>query len=353
MKTTILLFKGFLALSILASCSKGGSSVSTTPPPPASTNNELLVTFSKNEIAADGFDEAIIKVKDQNNVDLTASSIIYINDAQVNSPVFYTNQAGSYNIKASSGSKQSAVTTLKAVVPSASPFTQKVLAEVFSGTWCGICPGTIIPLENYTNSNPNVISVGVHGPNGSSDPFQYVFDSQLRNSLSVGGVPTVILNRNIKWNNTNTALNQLAQQKAPLGLALESNINGSTITVITKVKFDVSTSIPLKLVVMLVEDGILYDQANYGHFGLPNPIPNFRHKNILRAAATDIFGDVIPVTAQVKGATWEKSLSFTTGSYNISNLYIVATVVYGTNSQNRKGSLNTQIVAAGKNKDFD
>ena len=351
MKTTIPLFTCLLALFILSSCSKGGGSATPTPPTP--TNNELLVTFSKNEIAADGFDEAIIKVKDLNNADVTGSATIYVNDVQISSSVFYTNQAGSYSIKAISGSKQSTIATIKAVVPSASPFTQKVLAEAFSGTWCGICPGTIIPLENYTNTNPNVISVGVHGPNGSSDPFQYVFDSQLRSTYSVSGVPTVLLNRDIKWNNTNSQLIQLAQQKAPLGLAFETSVNGSTIIVKTKVKFDVSTSIPLKLIVMLVEDGILYNQANYGHFGLPNPIPNFRHKNILRVAATDIFGDAIPVSAQVKGTTWEKSVSLNAGAYNIANSFIVATVIYGTNSQNRKGTLNTQIVAAGQNKDFD
>ena len=351
MKTTIWVFNCFLAFLMFASCSKGGGS-GTTPPPPT-TNNELVVTFSKNEIAADGFDEAIIKVKDLNNTDVTSSAAIYINDVQVNSTIFFTSLAGNYTVRAVSGTKQSAAVTVKAVAPPVSPFTQKVLAEFFTGTWCGICPGTIIPLDDYTKTNTSVISVGIHGPDGSGDPFQYAFDSQLRSAYNVSGVPTVLLNRNSKWNNTSSSLQQLTQQRAALGLAFQTNINGSVISVKTKVKFDVSTSIPLKIIVMLVEDGILYNQANYGHFGLPNPIVNFRHKNILRTAGTDIFGDTIPASQQVKGSTWEKSLSFNAGTYNISNCYIVATVIYGTNSQNRKGALNTQIVAAGQNKDFD
>ncbi|MEO7394253.1 MAG: Omp28-related outer membrane protein, partial [Chitinophagaceae bacterium] len=156
-----------------------------------------------------------------------------------------------------------------------------------------------------------------------------------------------------KWNNTSASLQQLTQERAALGLAFETIISGSTISVKTKVKFDVSTSIPLKLIVMLVEDGLLYNQANYGHFGLPNPIVNFRHKNTLRAAATDIFGDAIPGAQQIKGNTWEKQLSFNAATYNTANCYIIATVIYDINNQNRKGALNTQIVAAGQNKDFD
>lgn len=352
MKTTIHLFKCLLVLFVLASCSKGTGSGGTTPPPPASSA-ELFVSFSKNEIAADGFDEAAISVKDKNNIEVTGSSTIYINDIPTSNTIFYTSLEGNYRIKAVSGTKQSDIVTLKATTPGPSPFTQKVLAESYSGTWCGICPGTIIPLENYTNSNPNVISVGVHGPNGSSDPFQYIFDSQLRSTYAVSGVPTVVLNRNGKWDNNTASLNLLTQQRASLGLGFETSVSGSTITVKAKVKFDVSTSVPLKIIVMLAEDGIMYNQTNYGHFGLPNPIVNFRHKNILRSAATDIFGDAIPVAAQIRGNTWEKSLSFNAGAYNIANCYIVATVIYDTNNQNRKGALNTQIVLAGQNKNFD
>lgn len=355
MKTTILFFNCLLALSILVSCSKGSGSGTTppVPPPPVGTSNAIVVSSSRSEIAADGFDETAITVKDQNNNNVTGSSIIYINNTAINGNIFYTSLAGDYSVRAVRATEQSALLTIKAVSPGVSPFTQKVLAETFTGTWCGICPGTIIPLENYTSTNPNVIYVGVHGPSGSSDPYQYTFDNQLRTAYSVSGVPTVLLNRDTKWNMNTTSLDQLAQQRAALGLGFETSVNGSTITVKTKVKFDVSTSIPLKIIVMLVEDGLLYNQANYGHFGLPNPIVNFRHKNTLRVAATDIFGDDIPVAAQVKGSTWEKTLTFNAGAYNLTNCNIVATVIYGTNGQNRKGALNTQIVLAGQNKNFD
>ena len=104
---------------------------------------------------------------------------------------------------------------------------------------------------------------------------------------------------------------------------------------------------------MLVEDNILYSQANYGHFGLPNPIPNFKHRNVLRSAATDIFGDAIPSVQQIKGSTWEKNYTFNTTGFVQANCKIIAFVLYGDNADNRKGVLNVQVVSAGQNKGFD
>ena len=356
MKNTILILAVSVLVFIAESCSKGDSA--STPPdvvnPPNGTNPTLVVNLSQSQVSADGFDETAVTVRDANNADITSSSTIIINSAAISGNKFYTTVAGSYQVRATRGTETSSAVTLTAANPGPSPFTQKVLAESFSGTWCGICPGTIIPLENYTNTHPNVISVGVHGPSGSGDPFQYVFDPQLRTAYSVTGVPTVLLNRDSKWaNNSTTILDNLAQRRAPLGIGFETSITGNTITVKAKVKFDVTTSLPLKIVVLLAEDNLKYNQANYGHFGLPNPIVNFNHRNVLRSAATDIFGDAIPSGQQIKGSTWEKNYTFNAGSYVQANCKIIAFVLYGDNAENRKGVLNIQTVSAGQNKDFD
>ncbi len=355
MKNTFLLLTVFSLSVIIESCSKGGAN---TPPdivnPPGGTNPTLVVNLSQSQISADGFDETTITVKDANNMDITSSSMIMVNNSVIAGNKFYTAVAGSYQVKAIRGAEMSPAVTLTATSPGPSPFSQKVLAESFSGTWCGICPGTIIPLENYTNTNPNVISVGVHGPSGSSDPFQYIFDPQLRTALGVNGVPTVVLNRDGKWaGNNTTTLDNLMQKRAPLGIAFETSFVGNTINVKAKVKFDVTTSLPLKIVVMLAEDNLKYNQANYGHFGLPNPIVNFNHRNVLRSAATDIFGDAIPVAQQMKGNVWEKNYSFNAANFVQSNCKIIAFVLYGDNTIGRKGILNVQMVSAGQNKIFD
>ncbi len=351
MKTTILLFTVMLTSLIISSCSKGGSGDNNNPPPAG--NQPLTVSFSKSQIAADGFEETTITVKDQSNIDVTSSSAIFINGSVITGNTFYTSVAGSYQVKAIKSGLESPVVNLTANNPGPSLFTQKAIAEFFTGTWCGICPGTIIPLDNYGNTYPNVINVGVHGPSGSNDPYQYIFDPQLRAAFSITGVPTVLLNRDSKWNQQTATLDALTQKRAPLGLAVETSVAGNTISVRAKVKFDVTTSLPLKIVVMLVEDNLRYNQVNYGHFGLPNPIPNFNHRNVLRSAATDIFGDVIPAGQQLKGNTWEKDFMFNTGTYVQANCRVIAFVLFGDNTQNRKGMLNAQIVTAGQNKGFD
>jgi len=346
----------FLAIAIAVTtinCSKNsgsGTGPIVTPPPPTA---RLTVTFSSPQIAADGFDETTITVKDQSDVDVTATTALFVNNVAIASNKFFTGTVGTYQVKATKGTVESPVVTIAAVSPGPAVFTQKILAEFFTGTWCGICPGTRIPFNDYTNTHPNCIGVGVHGPNGSGDPYTYLFDAQLRSALAVGGVPTVVLNRDTKWNNSTASLDALAAARAPLGISLETTVSGSTITVKAKVKFDVSTSIPLKLVVMLVEDNLVFNQSNYGHFGLPNPIVGYNHRNVLRRAATDIFGDGIPVAQQVKGTTWEKTVTVSASGYNISNCKIIGVVLFDTNTQSRKGTLNAQIVNAGQIKNFD
>ncbi|MEJ8817555.1 Omp28-related outer membrane protein [Lacibacter sp. H407] len=350
MRTTNSFLSLLFIVFVFISCSKSDGTDDPVTQPPAAP---LTVQLSKAQLTADGFDEVTISVKDQNNADVTSSSTIYLNNTVYTGTTFFTTASGNYQLKATRGNVESAVVALTANAPGPSPFTQKVLIEDFTGTWCGICPGTVIPLDAYTDTKPNLISMGIHGPAGSNDPFKYIYDAQLRTALGVTGVPTVVLNRDAKWNNMTATLDELAQRRAPLGLALETSVSGNNISVKAKVKFDISTSLPLKIVLVLVQDSIFYNQANYGHFGLPNPIPNFRQKNVLRSAATDIFGDLIPAAQITKGNTWEKQYSFDATGYVVGNTRVIGFVLYDANSQNRKGVLNVQIAKAGENKNFD
>lgn len=100
------------------------------------------------------------------------------------------------------------------------------------------------------------------------------------------------------------------------------------------------------------DDGYSATDIN-GHYGLPNPIVNFRHKNVLRTAATDIFGDMIPAVSTAKGTTWEKEYTLNAAGYNMNHARVIAFVLFDTNAQNRKGVLNVQIARAGETKNFD
>ena len=331
----------------LQSCSKGGSGGGT----PAAGG--LTVSVNKSSIRADNFDELVITVKDQNGADVTSGSTIKINGTTNASNRFYSSTPGNITIKATKSGASSPDVTVTATDPGPSPFTQKLLTEDYTGTWCGYCPRIGSSLKTYSSSNPNCIVVGIHGPAGSSDPYNYLYISQLASAFGVSSFPTVIVNRDAKWNETSAELNTQLSKRAPVGVGLETTISGSTITIKAKVKFDVTTNFPLKLIVMLVEDNLVASQVNYyaPTYG-PDPITNYNHKNTLRSAATDIFGDDIPAAQQIAGSTWEKDLTVSAAGYNISNCKIIATVVYGSTGL-RRGSLNTQIVTAGQTKNFD
>lgn len=325
---------------LIESCSKAVSG-------DTSSNDSITVTLNKSQIAADGFEEVVITVKDARNYDITSSSTIVINNQNFHGNVFYTATPGTYIIKAFRGTIVSSEVNLIATTPGPSSFTQKLLAEDYTGTWCGDCPRVGIQLENYTPSHPNCIVVCVH----NNDPIQ--FYSGTITGEFIQGYPSVAVNRRFRWNENNIQLDSEIIRRAPLELAFESTVNGSIINIKTKIKFDVTTSAPLKLVVMLVENHLIYSQVNFGYYGLPNPIPNYVHNNVLRAVATDLYGDPIPSSQQVKGNIWINNFSFNATPYNISNCRIVAFVIFGTNLPDRKGVLNVQSVAAGQNKDFD
>jgi hypothetical protein len=347
----ILILAGFIA----DSCSKGSSSGGGTTPPPPPPASTLTVTLDKSQIFADGWETVIITVKDQNNNDVTASSSLYLGNVTMSGNTFYTTAPGTYKIKASRSGITSPEVTLTVADPGPSPFSQKILVEDYTGTWCGHCPRVGIKLDQYIAAgHPGCIVVANHGP--SNDPYTFSNHASLANSFSVTGYPSAWVDRDFKWSENNIQLDQqFTNRRAPLGLGFQTSVSGNTITVNTKVKFDVTTAVNLKLVVYLLEDGKVYPQVNYNYFGLPNPISGYVHNGILRKTASDLFGDNIPAASQIKGTTYEKSYTIDATGYNVSNCRIVAFVVQGPNNQNRKEKtvLNIQTVNAGMNKDFD
>jgi len=80
---------------------------------------------------------------------------------------------------------------------------------------------------------------------------------------------------------------------------------------------------------------------------------NYRHNNVLRSAATDIFGDSIPVSEQRKNNVYTKSFTVNTRGYNTSNCKIVAFVLFRENTVSLFGILNAQAVIAGQSVGFD
>ena len=108
----------------------------------------------------------------------------------------------------------------------------------------------------------DVVSVAVHG-GGGTDPYKYQYYTNLNSAFAITGYPTAILNRRVKWGESTSELNSELTKYAPLGLAIESSSDGVNATGKVNVKFNVTTDQTMKIVVALVENGLVYPQTNY------------------------------------------------------------------------------------------
>jgi len=101
--------------------------------------------------------------------------------------------------------------------------------------------------------------------------------------------------------------------------------------------------------VCLSEDKLIGTQRNYYDDGKGDPIVNFEHNNILRKAATDIFGDAIPADQIKKDNISTFSYSIPLTGYVTENCNIIAFVV----DASTKKVLNVQGVKLGSSKNFE
>ncbi|MBI1341674.1 MAG: Omp28-related outer membrane protein [Terrimonas sp.] len=340
-----LLFAGFFFL--LISCTKKRQ---------ADPVDVLQVTVNSSRIYADGIDELRIRVTDIDSNDITASSTVYIDGTPLNGYIFTTNTAKEYTVKAVSGGAGSAPVYFRAVVASSNRFSKKIVVEEFAGTWCGYCPATTRKVDSLHNAFQNIIPVQVH----NGDPLQYMYEPQMRNRFGISSFPAVYLERSLVWDGMPSSIQTALHKIAKCGLALFSAINGNQISLEVRVKFDITTSVPLRLVVVLLEDSVVSPQVNlYNNtpgspfFNAGNPIPDYTHNNVLRKSATDIFGDAIPVEAAVKDSVYSRSFGVDASGLNLATLKLAAYVIFAENTGSRFGVLNAQLVHAGLHQDFD
>lgn len=273
---------------------------------------------------------------------------------EVTNPASFDNP-GTYNVVATFTLPDDSVLTSNSVQVRAveSTHTTKVMIEDYTGTWCQYCPRLATAVEDAVAANSNIIPVAIH--DDADMPFPNV--TSLLNTFGITGFPSGRVNRTIAWNESTSQPVGLLDNRQHMGLAISSSLSGSTITAEVQVHYDLEVNENHRIVVYLLENGLVYPQVNF-YNGDPNspwyqqgnPIPNFVHNHTARAVFTNLYGDSIPSEDTGTGSTHiaNYSVSVPANVENSANLELVAFVVGADNTV-----LNVQKAALGTTQDFD
>ncbi len=308
----------------------------------------IEVSENKNEVELE--EKLTFIVKDENQKELTDKVVIFVDNNKIEGTSYTFKKVKDYIVYAKYKNIESSKITIKVIPPST--HTTKVLLEDYTETWCGYCPAIAIAIEKLTKNNKNIIPVALH----NEGDFKLSSVKNLIDVFDIMGVPTLKLNRG-ETVEKEEQITKYLDKKVNLGLAISSSLSDKTLKAKIKVHFDYRDDANTKLVVYLLENGLIAPQANYYNndvnsplYQKGNPIENFEHNHVARLLLTSPFGDKIPEDKNTTNGIYEKDFSVTLPATikDTSKLSIVAFVV-----NSSKQVINVQEAKVGEDKDFD
>jgi thiol-disulfide isomerase/thioredoxin len=323
-------------LFTLVSCSGGGDDNDITNPEDQVKSIKLSVSNEYVELN----NQAVFEVLSDKNKVLTSSCKFFVNNEEITGNTF-KGDLGDYSVYATYKQLISTPKTFN-IIPEIVYYKTNVLVEDYTGTWCGWCPRVSQAIKLLKEETNQISIVAVH----VGDNMEISQSNTLTNTFGVNSYPHVQLNRTSKWdgdqpNNLTVVTNLTASQKK-IGIALVSSLNKkSNGDVGLNLKVKVQFGFPytdLKLVVFVLENGIIADQTNFTSYfpnldkytaSNGNPISkDFVHDNVLRKSLTAVLGDNIESSSSKSGNTFEKDFIYDIpAGYDIMKMEIVAFVV--------------------------
>ena len=277
---------------------------------------------------------------------------------------------------------QTPITPPPAISAVPSSFTQKVLIEEFTASWCGYCPNGITAINAAETAYPNRINaIAIHDDAyPSSEPMGIAAANTLEAFWQMSGIPASTVNRiadagsaNIYPGNWSSVMSSQMAQTAQCGIAMDATASTSTtISVSVHAGFKTSLTGDYRLVVYLMETPVsnsdsYYDQHNYMSktgsspdplsewYNQPPSIHLFAHKHVARQVlSVDVFGDAISSSSIGAGKAFVKTYSLPLSSaWTKANLYIVAAVLKYSSDNTQQQIMNSQEVNVGALKNWD
>ncbi|MEM6685856.1 MAG: Omp28-related outer membrane protein, partial [Bacteroidota bacterium] len=206
-------------------------------------------------------------------------------------------------------------------------FKRKAIVEDYTGTWCGWCCRVSYAIEQLESQTNDAFVIAAH----IGDGMQNTYSQALDNVYVTSGYPTAVINRDQDWtfpepNNIDQVIN-LTTGTTTSGLSLNSMVVGDNLQVYVSAAFAQSTP-GAKLVVFVLEDGIVASQANYtSYYNGVDPVTDFVHNHVLRHSITNVFGDAIPNTGAGQKHTQVFDIPMPASVSDSSRVSVVAMIV--------------------------
>jgi len=254
--------------------------------------------------------ETKVRVFTNEGEEVTEEAIVLIEGAAINGNTFVKEETGSYEITAQYAGIYTPSFIVEYKDEGEINFRKRILIEDYTGTWCGWCPRVSHAMKLVKNISDDIVFIAIHrAPTGTSDPYNYTLAEPLEQMINTPGYPKGFINRIHQWEfpepfNLDQVIQFRKGENPKLGLSLNVEKNENQLELEVSVMFAKDFS-DLKIVVQLLEDGLIWPQVNYTEFyNGQNPIENYQHDYTLRKTLTHILGDDIPSNETIADNVW-------------------------------------------------
>ena len=344
-------FMLLIAFGVIVSCSRSEDNVSLEPPTAEIIVDELVREASlRNQ-------EIPFKVINEAGDDVSLEATFYVDEVAIEGNVFSSETIGEFQVYGVYTDNGVIVTTntedFRVIIPK-----RKVVIEDYTGTWCGFCPKATAAIDAVHDLTDDVTIVAIH-ESGSGDPDLLHFNQieEIKDAFNIGGFPEARINRTTIWLDPldpNDVVS-MAGIDTNLAIAINSELSEENELIVeVEVVYEEGSMAGDKLVVYLLESGIIQDQTNYfnsdptsPYYQAGNPIPDFEHNHGLRNSLSNTTGNEISGTAALISYTRTFSLTVP-NTYNKENLSIVAMVVSSDDT-----ARNSQFAEVNENKSYE
>lgn len=253
-------------------------------------------------------------------------------------------------------------------------FEQKVLLEYYTGSWCGFCTDGQVMLDAVLEQYPDKAIAAIPHV---SDPMEipeysrYMsaeLDAEFAPGAAVNRSPysgsgEVYINRGEFMDATRNILTNTPTNT--IGIAIETELSGGELSVVSHVGFLEDSEKQYKLFVLVLEDNVIrnepgYHQSNYsnnspGHhyYQAGDPIVGYAHRNVVRDYAHDVDGEAIPQEEVAANNVYKKTNKFDISAYRSGEVSVVAFVVEAKGKPIDSPIVNVQTAKAGFTKNWD